>query len=139
VTAVRIPTGQTITAWLSPAEKLCLGDILTLVDKLIEDETAPVDALQRGFQHYASYLVHADLMEAEFAGIMMQLFKEREDEDIRSAMFRINCQLSRILAALPLCDTRCCCRCAAFPEPMKCNVWMVNSLPAEPDPDCEDN
>jgi len=139
VTAVKHPTLPSVVNWISPTEKLCLGDMLTLVDQLIVDETAHSEVLRKGFQHYASYLVHADLMEDEYAAIMIQLLKERDESDIRSAMFRVNCQLGRILAALPVCSARCCCRCIAFPDPLPCNVWMRNEYPDEPDPDCEDN
>jgi hypothetical protein len=111
---------------MPPAEKATLADtFLAAEDLLYKTPDATEQTLRAALRHYTAYMVYTGLMGEEFAAVMVQTSQRLGVQGLRAALARTNCQLLRMISALPMCPLRCCCSCGLSPEGAGCCRWMT--------------
>lgn len=137
--AVDMRHPQSPVRWLlRPRDRDTLVETYQLAETLVLDETARHEVLMRAFHHYTLLVINCGVM-CEREGRLLIERVERlgaEDADVvRSALFRLNCQLLRLVASMPHCNQACCCDCKARLPGLVCTV-EVNRLRQPDDGGC---
>jgi hypothetical protein len=130
MTAVKIPTLSPEVSpihWMLPAEKRSLADTFLAAEVLLyKVPDASENTLRSAFHHFTAYLAHTGMMDRNFASLATGVSMRLDSAGLRAALARTNCQLLRMLSALPMCPLRCCCTCHLPPKDVTCCRWMTN-------------